>query len=68
MFYFEGFSSIPRRYARYTGIGIKSMHDTAVQLSQLSVFFVIFLFIGLLIMCFSLMSAFLKTERNRISG
>ena len=67
MFYFEGFSSIPRRYARYTGIGIKSMHDTAVQFSQLSVFFVIFLFIGLLIMCFSLMSAFLKTERNRIS-
>jgi cytochrome c oxidase subunit 1 len=62
IFFLEGLSSIPRRYARYTGIGIKSMHDTAVQMAQISVFFVILLFIGLLIMYFSLLSIFFKKK------
>ena len=60
MFYLEGLSSIPRRYARYTGIGIKSMHDTAVQQAQIAVFFVVLLSIGLIIMYFSLLQTFLK--------
>lgn len=58
--YIEGVDSIPRRYARYTGIGIKSMHDTAVLQAQISVFFVIILFIGLFMMSFSLFSKLRK--------
>ena len=61
MFYLGGLSSIPRSYARYTGMGIKSMHATAVSLSQVSVAFIILLLIGLLIMYFSL---FAKLRRQ----
>lgn len=53
MLYFGGISSIPRSYARYTGMGIKSMHERAVLLSQLSVAFIVILLIGLFIMYFS---------------
>ena len=53
MFYLGGLSSIPRSYARYTGMGIKIMHERAVLLSQLSVGFIILLLIGLFIMYFS---------------
>ena len=56
MFYLGGLSSIPRSYARYTGMGIESMHVRAVDLSQVSVAFIILLFIGLFIMYFSLLA------------
>ena len=62
LFFVEGLSSIPRRYARYTGIGIKSMHDTAVQMAQISVFFVLLLVIGLSLMYFSLLSNFFRKK------
>lgn len=64
MFYLEGLSGIPRRYARYTGIGIKSMHDTAVYQAQMAVFFAILLLIGLFIMYYSLYRNFLKKAQN----
>jgi cytochrome c oxidase subunit 1 len=53
MLYLGGVSSIPRGYARYTGMGIKSMHERAVLLSQLSVAFIIILLVGLFMMYFS---------------
>ena len=56
MFYLGGLSSIPRSYARYTGMGIESMHERAVDLSQVSVAFIILLFMGLFIMYFSLLA------------
>jgi cytochrome c oxidase subunit 1 len=52
MFYLGGFSSIPGSYARYTGMRIKSMHTTAVLLSQMSVAFIIIALAGLFIMYF----------------
>lgn len=56
MFYLGGLSSIPRSYARYTGMGIESMHARAVSLSQVSVAFIVLLLTGLFIMCFSLLA------------
>lgn len=61
-FYIEGIDSIPRRYARYTGIGIKSMHDTAVHQAQIAVFFVVILLVGLFIMYYSLFRKLLKKK------
>lgn len=66
MFYLGGLSSIPRSYARYTGMGIESMHARAVELSQVSVAFIILLFIGLFIMCFSLLAK-LRRQRGDIN-
>ncbi len=54
MLYIGGLNSIPRNYARYTGMGIKSMHTTAVLISQFSALFIIFILAGLFIMYFSL--------------
>lgn len=54
MFYLGGFSSIPASYARYTGMRIKSMHATAVLLSQISIAFIIIALTGLFIMYFFL--------------
>lgn len=62
-FYLGGISSIPRNYARYTGMGIKSMHERAVLLSQLSVGFIILLLIGLFIMYISRPQLSAKTKK-----
>jgi cytochrome c oxidase subunit 1 len=64
MFYLGGLSSIPRGYARYSGINIKNMHITAVYLAQISVFFIILLLIGLLIMYFSLFAKLSNQRSN----
>ncbi|MEO8852537.1 MAG: cbb3-type cytochrome c oxidase subunit I, partial [Ginsengibacter sp.] len=56
MLYLGGLSSIPSSYARYTGMGIVSMHARAVDLSQVSVAFIILLLIGLSIMYFFLLA------------
>ncbi|HET7118354.1 MAG TPA: cbb3-type cytochrome c oxidase subunit I, partial [Hanamia sp.] len=64
MFYLGGLSSIPRTYARYTGINIKGMHDKAVYLAQISVLFIILLLTGLLITYFSLFSKLCSHRRN----
>lgn len=58
MFYLGGLSGIPRSYARYTGMGIKSMHTKAVFFSQLSVGFIILLLIGLFVMYFAFFGKF----------
>lgn len=65
MFFLEGISGIPRRYARYTGMGIKTMHDIAVEKAQIAVFFIILLSIGLLIMYYCLFSNLLKKTSSR---
>lgn len=62
MFFLEGISGIPRRYARYTGMGIKSMHDIAVQKAQIAVFFIILLSIGLLLLYYSLFANLWKKK------
>lgn len=58
MFYLGGLSGIPHSYARYTGMGIKSMHTKAVFFSQLSVGFIILLLIGLFIMYLGFLAKF----------
>ncbi|MEO8961368.1 MAG: cbb3-type cytochrome c oxidase subunit I, partial [Ginsengibacter sp.] len=60
MMYLGGLSSIPQSYARYAGMRIESMHKKAVFLSQISVWFIILLLIGLFIMYFSLFAKILK--------
>lgn len=66
MYYLGGLNGIPRAYARYSGIQIKSMHSLAIVLAETSVFFIILLLIGLFIMYFSLFKNFLnqKTAPN----
>lgn len=61
MLYMGGLDSIPRGYARYTGMGINSMHAKAVCYSQVSAAFIILLLTGLFIMYFSL---FAKLRRQ----
>lgn len=62
MFYLGGFNSIPRSYARYTGTGFKTLHDTAVTLSKVSVGFIVLILVGLVFMYFSLFSRLLKKK------
>ena len=62
-FYFGGLSSIPRRYADYSGIEIKSVHQMGEHLAQISVWLIALLVIGLFIMYFSL---FAKLFSRRI--
>ena len=64
MFYLGGLKSIPRSYARYTGMSINEMHTTAVYLAQLSVLFIVLLLIGLFIMYFSLIAKLLRKSDN----
>lgn len=54
LLFIGGINSIPRAYARYTGMGIKSMHTMSVSLAQLSVFFIVLILAGLLMMYISL--------------
>ena len=68
MFYLGGVNSIPRSYARYTGMNINVMHTTAVYLAQISVLFIILLFIGLLIMYFSLFANLCRRLNNTKTG
>jgi cytochrome c oxidase subunit 1 len=65
MFYFGGLSSIPRRYADYSGIAIKSVHNTGELLAQISVWLIALLLIGLFIMYVSL---FTKLFRKKIGS
>ncbi|HEY5369074.1 MAG TPA: cbb3-type cytochrome c oxidase subunit I [Hanamia sp.] len=65
MLYLGGLRSIPMSYARYTGTGIKSMHTTAVSLSQISVAFIILLLIGLFIMYFSLFAKICRPQVHK---
>lgn len=62
MLYLGGISSIPGRYARYTGMGLKEMHARATSLSQVSVLFIILLLSGIFILYFSL---FAKLRKKR---
>ncbi|MEO9004646.1 MAG: cbb3-type cytochrome c oxidase subunit I [Ginsengibacter sp.] len=66
MLYLGGLSSIPQSYARYAGMRIESMHKKAVFLSQISVWFIILLLIGLFIMFFSLFAKILKKENPEL--
>lgn len=54
-FYFGGFSSVPRRYSDYSGIGIKSVHHTGEMLAGISVWLIGLLLIGLFLMYISLL-------------
>jgi len=58
-FYFGGLSSIPRRYADYSGISISSVHNTGELLARISVWLIALLLIGLIIMYFSLFAKLL---------
>ena len=64
-FYFGGLSSIPRRYADYSGIEIKSVHEMGEHLAQISVWLIALLLIGLFIMYYSL---FAKLFRRKIQS
>ena len=64
-FYFGGLSSIPRRYADYSGIEIKTVHSTGELLAQISVWLIALLLIGLFIMYYSL---FAKLFRRRLES
>ncbi|MEO9023340.1 MAG: cbb3-type cytochrome c oxidase subunit I [Ginsengibacter sp.] len=63
MLYLGGLKSIPRSYARYTGININGMHTTAVYLAQISVLFILLLLIGLFIMYFSLFANLFRMKK-----
>ena len=64
MFYLGGLRSIPRSYARYSGMNISGMHNTAVDLARISVLFIVLLLIGLFIMYFSLFAKLLSKRDN----
>ena len=63
-FYFGGLSSIPRRYADYSGIEIKSVHSTGELLAQISVWLISLLLIGLFIMYFSLFAKLCRKKEQ----
>ena len=66
-FYFGGLSSIPRRYADYSGIEIKSVHNTGELLAQISVWLISLLLIGLFIMYFSLFAKLCRKKEKIVA-
>jgi len=61
MFYLGGLNSIPRRYADYSAIPLKNVHETGALLAQIAAVSICLLLVGLLLMYVTL---FTKPVKN----